>query len=682
MNWQIFSSLASGASILYLGLTFALTAFLIGRPLFMRGTGSPGRGWEDGVFSVGLGAGAMALGIFFLGVIGLWLKPVLVLITLAVFGIGLRANRDLWKDGVLFKKTDPSSPWWTRTDLLLGGGLLVVFLFWIPFVLSPETFYDSLTNHLLLPWQWLQAGRLSHLPFNCTSGFPSNTEMLYLLSLAFSDERLAKTVHYLFAVGTALVLISAGARYATRRAGLLGALLFLTLPLDRIEFGTTAVEFSGTFFTLLSVLSLLRSFNEAHDSPRRRWLLLAGIFSGFAMGTKYTLWVFPWAVGISLALFPGLLKQKVAGALRLWAVYFLAPSAVLVLPWVVKNLIYFKNPVYPFLTGLFVNPEAAFYNRGAFFSYAVHLPSLLSIRDALSQYVVTPFLAESKLGWFWAACIALVLLIPILVRRPTWRFVLALFLVQWVAYGSIVHLVRYRFHALALLSLLMGAAFDLAEIRRLRGMLLAGLAALCVVNFARQASAALEGEGWKAGVGLLSKREFLSGTRALYPNPPYAGIHYINGNTPPDAGVLVLGEARTFYLERTFLSSTIYDVQPVQAVLKKSNSAEDVYQRLRQGGTTHLFINLAEAYRLRGQWAPWTPSERIIFQDFMKAHCRLVFEDRHLEEPDFRHTLVYELTDGARPDAATERVGGILAGFMDGNRNTLPTRQGSVPERS
>ncbi len=681
MNWQIFSSLASGACVLYLGLIFALTAFLVGRPLFMRWTGSTGRGWEDGVFSAGLGAGAMALGIFFLGVIGLWMKPVLVLITLAVFGIGLRANRDLWKEGPLFKKTDPSSPRWTTTDLLLGGGLLVVFLFWIPFVLSPETFYDSLTNHLLLPWQWLQAGRLSHLPFNCTSGFPSNTEMLYLLSLAFSDERLAKTVHYLFAVGTALSLVIAGARYATRRAGLLGALLFVTLPLNGIEFSSTAVEFSGTFFTFLSVLSLLRSFDTtAPQSQMRRWLALAGVFSGFAMGTKYTLWLFPWAVAIPLAIRPGLLKEKTWGALKLWAVYFLTPSALLVVPWVVKNLIYFKNPIYPFLTHVFANSEAAFFNRGFFFSYAVNPLSLLSLRGVIFQYAIAPFLAESKLGWFWATCAVFVILIPTLFRSSTWRFVLTLFLIQWVAYGTIVHLVRYRLPALALLSLLIGVTVELGPMKRLRRLLLGGLVVVSAANFTYVSRVFIAGGAWRVSLGIMTKTDFLSGTRALYPAPPYPALTYLNRNTPLDAVVLVVGEARTFYLERRSLSPTIFDRHPVQPILQESGTEQEFYHRLRQTGVTHLLVNLAEASRLRGQWPPWTETEMNLFKDFMKKNCTLVFEDRHFQPKDFRHTLVYELSDRLPPATSDEEVGAVLMSFMSGESGKALPMLEPVPE--
>lgn len=664
MNNEVAARLLSGGSVLYLGAAFGGMAFLLGRPLYRRLTLAEGRGWEDGIFSAGLGVGAMAGGVFALGVLGLWSSGVLVAASLAALGWGMYANRDLRdRRSARASAALPRSD--TAGDRVLAVSLGVVFLFWIPFLLSPEVFYDSLTNHLLLPWQWLRAGRFAPLPFNCTSAFPSNTELLYLLSLAFSDDRLAKTVHYLLAAGTAVAFTTVGNRFFSRRAGLLGALLFFTLPVQGLEFGTTAVEFASTFFVFLSLGALLRAFESAPSSEDRRWLLLAGVFSGLAAGTKYTLWIFPGAVGLALAVFPAAMKRPRGEVLRRWAVCFLAPSALLAAPWAVKNIVLFGNPIYPFLLRWFSPSSAAFENTGFFYSYAVRLAPASPGAAFLRSLVLGPFSPENQLGVFWIAALVFLAALPFLARRFPGRFVAGLFLIQWGVYGVVVHLIRYRIPTLALGSLMAGAVVDLVP-RRLRGALTAGLAVLAAANFFPLARKAVAAEGWKVGFGLMSKNEFLNHTRVLYAAPPFPALRFLNKETEATARILVVGEARVYGLERESLSATVFDRHPVRALLAECPNGDEAYRRFRQAGLTHLFVNLAEGSRLRGQWPAWSAADRGVFLDFMTRHCSLVFEDRNFERADFRHTLVYRLVDAIPSEAGTEETARLLMGFFAG----------------
>ena len=93
---------------------------------------------------------------------------------------------------------------------------------------------------------------------------------------------------------------------------------------------------------------------------------------------------------------------------------------------------------------------------------------------------------------------------------------------------------------------------------------------------------------------------------------------------------------------------------------------DEAYRRFRQAGLTHLFVNLAEGSRLRGQWPAWSAADRGVFLDFMTRHCSLVFEDRNFERADFRHTLVYRLVDAIPSEAGTEETARLLMGFFAG----------------
>lgn len=236
-----------------------------------------------------------------------------------------------------------------------------------------------------------------------------------------------------------------------------------------------------------------------------------------------------------------------------------------------------------------------------------------------------------------------------------------IFFTTWAIYGLASGLMRYRLPVFSLLAALMGAAAASFPSKGMRALAGAGLIILSLRNFTAMAVPALDSGAWKTAAGLLSREEYLGHSRPLYPAPPFPAINFINENTPSDAGVILIGEARAYYLERKFMASSIFDTPPFNLLLKKSASGDDLYRRARERGMTHILLNLAEAARFKFLWPPWDERDEKIFTEFWRKYCAPIFEDADFRKEDFRHTLVYEMTPDAPPqDAHGEEILTVL----------------------
>jgi hypothetical protein len=85
----------------------------------------------------------------------------------------------------------------------------------------------------------------------------------------------------------------------------------------------------------------------------------------------------------------------------------------------------------------------------------------------------------------------------------------------------------------------------------------------------------------------------------------HAAIEKINKELAPDATVLFVGEARTFYCRRRALAATVFDRHPIDRILDSGplgDAARRVRDGLRELGVTHLYVNWPEIARLAGSY--------------------------------------------------------------------------------
>ncbi len=243
---------------------------------------------------------------------------------------GLSGLCDLWKAGGRFGKI---------IALLLSFIFAAVLLL----ALAPPLKFDALVYHLALPKTYLSVGSVGYVPGNIFWGMPQVGEMLYLWAMSLAGEPAAACVSW--GVGAMAVLGLLG--YARRQVGVAAAWVSAAALLAGY---TLAAELSWAYvdwFTILYGLAFLVLLHRWKDIGRPSQILLAGLFGGFALGSKYSAGAL-LAAGAVLIAYYSLKMSTPRLALRNLAVFGLAAGAASA-PWLLKNILATGNPFYPLL---------------------------------------------------------------------------------------------------------------------------------------------------------------------------------------------------------------------------------------------------------------------------------------------------------------------------------------------
>ncbi len=231
----------------------------------------------------------------------------------------------------------------------LGLSLLIIIgagsFLW---ALAPAVRYDSLSYHLAVPVRYLQAGRMLELPESFQTYFAHYGEMLYVIALALGDQPLPGLINFSAGVLLAIQTYYLGKRIANPTVGWIAAVILCAIPIVGIESATTYIDIFIALFVTSTVHALLlwRQKNE------NTWLLLVGIFSGLALGTKLTaFWLLLpfWALVI--------LRLHRAQNFFKALICITIPVVLLWSPWLIRDWLWTGNPIFPNLNPIFQSPE-------------------------------------------------------------------------------------------------------------------------------------------------------------------------------------------------------------------------------------------------------------------------------------------------------------------------------------
>ena len=286
----------------------------------------------------GLGLGAISLGVLIVGsTLGLpgWLLWLGLPVLLGVLFRQVRAWWQQWRSlADLWQGNSRFSRW---VAVLCGLLLLCTLLV----ALAPPVQFDSLTYHLVQPNAYLSDGRVSYLPWIVMSGMPQNTEMLYTWAIALGGNSAATTLAWFFGVLTLVGLAGYLYQRLDGPSAWAGIACLLAGYTTAMVMGWGYVD----WLVMLMGLGVLVTLDGWRQSGQSWLLVLAGVFTGLAIGTKYTSGVL--ALTASAALLWHVWKRR---ALLIPAFLRYGLAALLVaLPWFLKNWLTTGNPVYPFL---------------------------------------------------------------------------------------------------------------------------------------------------------------------------------------------------------------------------------------------------------------------------------------------------------------------------------------------
>ncbi len=553
--------------------------------------------------------------------------------------------------------------------LLLVSAVIgaIIVLSWVPPVSR-----DALTHHLAVPKLYLQQGGIYEIPAIPYSYYPMNLDLLYIVPLYFKNDIVPKFIHFAFGLLTAWLLFV----YLRKRINTLwalgGVLFFLSLPLIVKLSISVYVDLGLVFFSTASTLSI---FKWVESRFKLRFLILAAVCCGLALGTKYNGLIVLFILTLFIPLvfishstnrvketkreMHGRRAQTQLKALGLGAIY--CSIALLVFsPWMIRNYIWKANPVYPLFDRFFNAPRTVEVeksegngrvNAGDQSSNIIRAGStrwgplairkivyneswwdiaLVPVRIFFQGRDDDPRYFDGKLNPF-------LLLLPFFAffqikRDPAGirieKKFLLFFSILFILYTFLQKDMRIRYIAPTIVPLVILSTFGLC---RLHGYLTRkwprstwrpaeiGVMVLATMIFFINAVYIThlfnQVDPFSYMSGRVERDTYITRHR-----PEYAVIQYANRHLPGDAKLLVLFMGnRRYYSDRDLT----FGINLFRNIVKNAESARAAKKDLQHRGFTHLLIR----YDLFNQWTEkqFNDREKRVLQTFFTGDAEPIF---------------------------------------------------------
>jgi len=286
----------------------------------------------------GFGLGLISIVTLLLGLAGFFNYVMWILLALVAL-LTIRSGLSWLADfiSVLRRALQPQTPF-TRFITIFCGILLLAALL---LALAPPFAWDAMTYHLEGPQRYIQAGHIAPQADNHFLGFPQAVEVLYGLTMRLAGrDTAAAPLHFYF--GLLALMSTAGLlrRVANRDAAYLSVLLYLSSFSIWLLFGWPYVDLVVMAYGAFSLITM----TQWRATNMRGWLILAGLFAGMALGAKYTAGMLIITLGIFILVRQP--KQTIRNGLLFGGAVF-----IIFLPWLIKGLVLYQNPLYPYIFG-------------------------------------------------------------------------------------------------------------------------------------------------------------------------------------------------------------------------------------------------------------------------------------------------------------------------------------------
>lgn len=482
----------------------------------------------------------------------------------------------------------------------IGAAVLLVFLT----VITPGTYYDQLVYHQGIPARYAAEGGFVSTPENIFSFFPQLHMMNNLFISFFAYELTVKIISFAMLVFSFLALRSAVKAVKGNQKVL--AALFFTAPLVIINATRTGAEFPMVFFTALIIYAVYSGNKERY--------LLASLFAGACMAVKYT-GIYIYVFTAFYFVYEGLKRRE--KALRL--LIYLAVGALITVPYLAKNFVLTGDPVYPFFAGLFgVNG----YMLSDAQNYIKHV-SDFGIGTGIKEFLISPFIAVFKNMAFGGDAVSAALVIAPLALlvsgiKNMW-FPAAFAVFYYTVWFFTAGVLRFMAPVEAAAVFIIAASYArFAE--RNKGAFLKILAVLLVIS---QASMTLYfAEKYLSPLSFFTqdRESYLAGKLSYY--EPCRKINAL----PENGRVLFLGEARTFYCEKTVIAHTVFNTREYLPLEEKN-----FITYLKEKNVGYVFVNRVELQRLKdgGFGDVYEAVNSSVFKNIMDKNFESIYSDNN-----------------------------------------------------
>jgi len=571
----------------------------------------------------------MSYGFLALGLVGL-LRPLAIWAMLALAAVWAWPQLRHWS--VCWRE------WWSalrppgffeRLGVTLVIAMLVIVLVR---GLAPVTDYDGLAYHLVVPRDYLRAGRVLPRPGEAHGNFPLTVDMLYIPAILFGLENAARLIHLGFGMLLSLGVYALAERLlGSRREGWLALFALGTTPVIGTVGGYAHTDLGWALFEFLAAYALLCWGAEGE----RRWLVLAGIFAGLGLGSKYLGIPALGALGVAVVVQSGLLARaeeiretrffpKNLVSYVLDGLLFGLAALAVAAPWYLKNWLWLGNPVYPLWFGGL--GWDAYESAKLQFMGTSYGP-----RRGMLGFLLLPWdLFRHSIGYFgplpFAFPTPLSLLLPLYLlvrRRPAINLILLIALLRFGTWAVSARNARYLMDIYPLLSV--AVAYLLAELAHRRGIrvLVQGTVfVLLVANLAWQALLLVQEDPLPVVLGLESREDYL----AEHNHPPYRLIRFIN-RLPSGSRVFFSGNGQSYYVTTDHIADVNHSNWG-HLVYQWGEEPSRLHQALVAQGITHVYYSGYDfAWQLNFDFDGQLARELVPFDPFVARCARLIYDD-------------------------------------------------------
>ena len=476
----------------------------------------------------------------------------------------------------------------------------VIFLFPLIYASLPSSFYDTLVYHLGVPNLYLQHQGFIAAP----QLFFANTSIYYEISLipaVFAGDMVPRLFHFLIGVIFLLFLVDFAVKYFQLEKRFILLLLLISMPITVFLLTTVKNDLLSALFILAGIRYYLEN--------RFKYSALCW---GFAMGIKYF-------NGLALVLFlvPVFLKE------RKWNVKVIIIFALVIivtlLPLFIKNYVLAKNPFFPFLGNYF---ESETFDASRFAAMRTDVGKTVRSGGDLLKLPYTLSFYELGSGGIIGA--QFLIFLPFIILGKKKKLFLLIFSLLFLLTGCFFTAqIRFMYAAFVLLGIFTALVYESLESPNLRIM---KYLFFVIIGLNLVASFGYHERIYRSYYLYSGKAADIEEYKNLV-FPSYPAIAYVNRNTAKDAGILLVGEARNYYLKRPYRAASGIDYSILKKYLSAGETFQDFIAALKRDKINYIIYNSKEFDRLQGNYHRLTKAEISKFRGFL-YRFKTAFKDQ------------------------------------------------------
>jgi|GEM_PF-3028094 len=428
--------------------------------------------------------------------------------------------------------------------------------------------------------RYLLEGGLVNISFNYISDLPQGMTMLYAMARALGGSSLPGLMTFSFFFLMLISVYAVSRKISNRTAALFAFGAAATTPVLYRFLMIDHLFVASAFYSFMAFYCFQR-WGRGFDL---RWLVISGLFCGFSLSFGlFTLFTpFILLLMIYVTFVRG--KKSIDFHEHIDTLSaFLIPFVLVLLPVILKNFFHTGYFLFPFVTGhsphtLQLGLETAKSAWGYMFPLW-HIP----FEDKISIY---NFFMLGPLYF---------LIIPCFVffkryERPVKEvvFYIVLYLGIYTVAGRKTPFLFSLIPFGAVFSVSLMKSFSQGK-KYFPVFLYTSLGVVLLVNIHMILPDALDSERINYVFGYEEKNEYLNRIEGM------EVFSFINNEIPVESRVFVVGENRTYYIDRKTLSPGLLTKEPVEYYIRRFASPRGVINKLKNEGFSYMLINRRSA---------------------------------------------------------------------------------------